>query len=306
MSRGRMSLDVLAGHVIALVASLDHEMAALTADGIADRLGVSDKLAEQLLAALRAPSDEGTLGYPTYDDEQGRTVLPYLTSLHGRALRLSEAESAALSAALSAAGVAENSSLREKVAGGFMAPGFDQELIDRIYAASGTTKRGSRALVCTEAAQKGRRLSFDYPTHDGSSLAKRTVDPIALRTMSGRWYLDGFDVDRDAVRTFALDKMGDPEMVGPAQDHGDVAALGHPDARTVRLSFASDYYLTLFEWPGLRLLGEAGDGAIEAEIDYWGGTWLPRRIAACGGDVRCDDADVMARARAHAQESLGC
>jgi predicted DNA-binding transcriptional regulator YafY len=45
---------------------------------------------------------------------------------------------------------------------------------------------------------------------------ERTVAPAAVRFRAGRWYLVGWDRGRDAARTFRVDRVEGPAVVGPA------------------------------------------------------------------------------------------
>lgn len=72
----------------------------------------------------------------------------------------------------------------------------------------------------------------------------------------------------------------------------------------VRLTFGDERYLDLLAWHDLRVTTGPGTVPVEAETPYYGGSWLPRMVAACGGTVRCDDAEVMGRAEAYAREQL--
>lgn len=50
-------------------------------------------------------------------------------------------------------------------------------------------------------------ISFGYRSRD---LPVRRVRPWRLTAWRGRWYLTGFDIDRDAARVFRLDRIDDP------------------------------------------------------------------------------------------------
>ena len=68
------------------------------------------------------------------------------------------------------------------------------------------------------AVQTGRVVTFDYrrggPTGE---VQRRTVEPWGVVSWHGRWYLVGFDRDRDAVRSFRLSRIiGAVTPVGPA------------------------------------------------------------------------------------------
>lgn len=58
------------------------------------------------------------------------------------------------------------------------------------------------ARACRDAV----RVRFRYAARDGED-RERTVEPVRLVAAGHRWYLMGWDVDRDDWRTFRLDRM---------------------------------------------------------------------------------------------------
>lgn len=54
------------------------------------------------------------------------------------------------------------------------------------------------------AVLAGRAISFGYR---GGSLPQRRVEPWRLTSWRGRWYLTGYDLDREAPRVFRLDRI---------------------------------------------------------------------------------------------------
>jgi predicted DNA-binding transcriptional regulator YafY len=79
------------------------------------------------------------------------------------------------------------------------------------------------------ACRDHERLRLDYRTHDGTS-AVRTVEPHRLVSWGQKWYLLGWDTDRDDWRTFRVDRIQPRTPAGPRftprelPDGGDVAA----------------------------------------------------------------------------------
>lgn len=58
--------------------------------------------------------------------------------------------------------------------------------------------------------------------------AKRTMEPWALTSRRGRWYVVGYDRDRSALRTFRADRVGDDVKIGPPAAF-TVPSDFHPD-----------------------------------------------------------------------------
>lgn len=68
------------------------------------------------------------------------------------------------------------------------------------------------SVVLTTVAQACRdheRLRFEYQRRDGEQ-AERHVEPHQLVSINQRWYLLGYDRDRDDWRTFRLDRVKSP------------------------------------------------------------------------------------------------
>ncbi|MDR0359070.1 MAG: YafY family transcriptional regulator [bacterium] len=63
--------------------------------------------------------------------------------------------------------------------------------------------------IVAAACRDREVLAFQYRRRDGSSLRRR-VEPYSLVTVTGLWYLVGFDVDRGGWRTFRLDRVREP------------------------------------------------------------------------------------------------
>ena len=78
-----------------------------------------------------------------------------------------------------------------------------------------------------QAARAAERMRFDYRTGDDRS-SRRHVEPHRLVSLRSRWYLVAFDVDRDAWRTFRVDRVVGPQATGARatpRDAPDAAAL---------------------------------------------------------------------------------
>ncbi len=69
-------------------------------------------------------------------------------------------------------------------------------------------------LMTLAMASRGQeRMRFDYRTGEGQT-SRRHVEPHRLVSLSRRWYLVAFDLDRDDWRTFRIDRVGTPVSTG--------------------------------------------------------------------------------------------
>ena len=61
-------------------------------------------------------------------------------------------------------------------------------------------------IRAASAIRTGRRIRFDYRSHDGTA-TRRHIEPYAVMHTDGRWYLIGYCLSRRALRTFRLDRV---------------------------------------------------------------------------------------------------
>lgn len=79
------------------------------------------------------------------------------------------------------------------------------------------------AVSCRDSV----RLRFDYTDHH-ATVTRRTVEPHRLVHTGPRWYLVARDLDREAWRTFRVDRLSEPQATGVRfvpQDPPDAAAF---------------------------------------------------------------------------------
>jgi predicted DNA-binding transcriptional regulator YafY len=68
--------------------------------------------------------------------------------------------------------------------------------------------------VIASACRDHERLRFDYHTHAGVA-SRRSTEPHRLVNDRRRWYLVAWDLDRDAWRTFRVDRIEPRTPTGP-------------------------------------------------------------------------------------------
>jgi proteasome accessory factor B len=91
--------------------------------------------------------------------------------------------------------------------------------------------RGSETVlpILLGAIDSGQAVQFQHRASRVDPYTTRTMEPWAVVTDRGRWYLVGKDRDRDAVRTFRLSRIGaEVTPIGP------VGAVRKPDGVDVR------------------------------------------------------------------------
>jgi len=73
-----------------------------------------------------------------------------------------------------------------------------------------------------------KRLKFYYRARSTNQGTQRTVSPQRLTHYRDNWYLDAWDHSRDALRSFALDRIARAELLdAAAEDRGDTELNQH-------------------------------------------------------------------------------
>ena len=83
-----------------------------------------------------------------------------------------------------------------------------------------------RTPPCTDAllaaGVERKQLSFDYRARSTDEKTRRIVSPQRVTHYRGNWYLDALDHDREALRSFSVDRIATARMQdAPAQDVPD-------------------------------------------------------------------------------------
>jgi predicted DNA-binding transcriptional regulator YafY len=95
--------------------------------------------------------------------------------------------------------------------------------------ASGVRKRDEASFrqVATAVLER-RQLSFDYLARSTNQPTHRSVSPQRLTHYRDNWYLDAFDHDRDALRSFSVDRITAARVLdGVARDVPDAGLDQH-------------------------------------------------------------------------------
>src|SRR4051812_12697781 len=137
------------------------------------------------------------------------------------------------------------------------------EVLDPDYSA----EMPGRLAKLEGAISKQRTVKFDYWSISRADLSERTVNPYALLTDRGTWYVIGFDLDRKALRTFRVSRI-----------RGDIkfATRRERDFR-IPADFNVEQFLGRPPW-------QIGDPAGEARIEVKDDTawWVERSYGDTG------------------------
>lgn len=146
---------------------------------------------------------------------------------------------------------------------------------------------GSRAVnqesfrVVAGAVLHRRRLTFTYRARNSDQITERTVSPQRLAHYRDNWYLDALDHSRDALRSFALDRIKQPRALAePAQDHPEEELDSHltssygifsgaPRAwATIRFSDRAARWVADEHWHPQQEGRRLADGSYELRLPY--------------------------------------
>lgn len=160
-------------------------------------------------------------------------------------------------------------------------------------ASTGGDDRDMARQVSTAIAER-RVLEIVYWKPNEDELSTRTIEPYALVNGREGWYIASFDLGKQAVRHFRLDRLhtvtetGDtferrPE-VDPAADIDGWPTTGElPSADVARVWIAPERARWARE--DRRVSEELADGAVIVELPYAGDDWLVREVLAEAGDA---------------------
>jgi proteasome accessory factor C len=246
---------------------------------------------------------------------EGDRVRVTFTAGMVRPLRLTTDEAVALVVALRTLlelpGLAEREAVSRALAKVSATAGHAAERVTPV-ALSVDAKEQALAVV-REGLERGRALHLHYyvPTRDERT--ERTVDPLRLLLVDGRWYLEAWSREVAGVRLFRLDRIDDVEVLDeasappPGVHLRDVDAglyQPEPGAPVVRLRLARAARWVAEYYP-VEDVREVEDppGGLAVAVRTADMAWARRLVASLGGAATVDEpatlaADVAADARA--------
>jgi len=126
-----------------------------------------------------------------------------------------------------------------------------------------------------------RKLAFDYRARSTDEKTRRMVSPQRLTHYRDNWYLDAWDEDREALRSFSIDRMTAARFVeGAARDVADTELDAHlagsygifsgaPKAwATIRFSPKAARWVADEHWHSQQQGRHLADGSYELKVPY--------------------------------------
>jgi proteasome accessory factor C len=158
-----------------------------------------------------------------------------------------------------------------------------------------------------QAVADGKAIEIDYLSASRDELTTRVVEPIAVTTMDGHWYLDAFCQRAGDERRFRIDRISAvrphdalPGTRAHARAAGEYTFVPGPGAVEVQLRVDRTAQWVAESIP-VRSVSSTADGAVaDVVLDVAGMAWFERLLLQLGPSaqvVRPDDlTDLAARA----------
>ncbi len=150
------------------------------------------------------------------------------------------------------------------------------------------------ARLVNEAIGDSRVLDLDYYKENEDTFTKRSVEPYRLENGKEGWYVECYDLTKDGVRHFKLDRIREatlskqsfeprPEVEELAGVEGWMTHGEVPTAHVARVWVSPERARWLRE--ERTVVEELADGAVVVELPYAGTSWLVREILRGAGDL---------------------
>lgn len=323
--RGRHGALQEARDLVSLLGSLTHEGSTLSANVVAERMGISLDEANKLLTILEMAGSDGLVPLSLYSPADGTLALAFDDGIRGKPIRLTKSETIALNAALNYLNVPSDDPLRIKISQAYGNTHIDVDTVKRTIASSQSSNTRKQFECITRAILNKTYLKMEYQGINDEKPVIRIVFPRYVKHDDRTWFLIADDIRKHVRRTFRIDRMTRCESIDVADIHAPDDAPSHADAsvgihgthpsedtcntsdqtRYVALRFNEAWPLEVFTWPDMTIR-EKHDHFLIATIPYYGehSPWLPRQLAACGKSVCCTDARITQLTTDYARKQL--
>jgi proteasome accessory factor BC len=270
------------------------EGAKLDVHELCDTLQVSEQELRHDIDVLNVVNFGGG-SYVLYAEVQGGTIEvdpePYGDNFV-RPARLLPLEAKALVAAIDLIGehLPEGSltSAREKIV---KALGQDPAL-DGLQITTAKGDDSEIARVVSRAITERKLIEIEYYKENEDEFTTRRIEPYQLLNGQEGWYVHSFDPEKDATRSFRLDRIKsatvtrqrfEPREGVELDVHGWPRTGEVPESRTARVWVSPERARWARE--DRRVVQELRDGAVIVERQYASDEWLAREILKEAGDL---------------------
>jgi proteasome accessory factor C len=179
----------------------------------------------------------------------------------------------------------------------------------QITTASGDDSEVAR--VVSQAIAERKLLELEYYKENEDVFTTRRVEPYQLLNGQQGWYVHSFDVERDAPRSYRLDRIKQvtiEDQTFEPRPGVEPDVRGWPKTGKVETSRVARVWISpeRARWAreDRRVVDELKDGAVVVELHYAGEDWLSGEILKEAGDAVVLEPDDARRAVLEAAESL--
>jgi proteasome accessory factor C len=179
----------------------------------------------------------------------------------------------------------------------------------QITTASGDDSEVAR--VVSQAISERKLLELEYYKENEDEFTTRRVEPYQLLNGQQGWYVHSFDVERDAPRSYRLDRIKSVTISKQAFEPRpgvEPDVRGWPKTGEVETSRAARVWISpeRARWAreDRRVVEELKDGAVVVDLHYAGEDWLAREILKEAGDAVVLEPEDARRAVLEAAEAL--
>ncbi len=277
---------VRARRLLALMHHLEPDSVTPVPD-LAEALGVSEQeLAAdlELLSVCAADRYDPLTNVPLYVEDGLVHVFGKMPALD-RAVRLTSAEAHALVTALQAVGRGSDDPLVTALIAA--SSGVDTGEVERVVRTAVSPDAGPYTVLASAAARR-ERVCIDYQGLGDPEPRARTIEPLAMQSERGAWYVHAFCREAGALRTFRLDRIRTAEPTGahftPHRFDATGAILPSENLPRAVIAFAPGVTPPEREWPGSHVIQIDAPGTVVA-VPYAGTAWIAREVASFLGDA---------------------
>ena len=167
------------------------------------------------------------------------------------------------------------------------------------------------ARVVSGAIADRKIIELEYYKENEDEFTKRVVEPYQLMNGNEGWYVHSFDPEKDATRSFRLDRIKSVTVTGEAfepREGVEPDVHGWPRTGEVEASRVARVWVSpeRARWAreDRNVVEELRDGALVVEFPYAGGHYLTREILKEAGDLAVLEPDDAREAVLHAAEAL--
>ncbi len=180
--------------------------------------------------------------------------------------------------------------------------------VERVRVMPHRTRRLDEAAfrVVATAVLDRRQLTFEYRARSTDEKTRRTVSPQRLVHYRDNWYLDAWDHDRDALRSFSVDRIGNARMLEEAardvpddeldrQLSSSYGIFSGPPKgwATIVFSAKAARWVADEHWHSQQQGRFLPDGRYELKVPFSNGRELLMDVMHHGGDAEIVDPPVL-------------